>query len=259
MLRVLLISFLFFSSMFAEEKYYVTFVKGSVISERTKKPVKVGDALNPSDGLVFGSKDAKLSCISPGKGRFDIELGKAKPLKKGEWLAVLSTTLVASSKNYKLSTRGNPQEGYEPKAYFHTTQNPKRILLIDGEPIPVNAKYALDKDQSFTISFKKNEKIVRRKVESRENTILFTRKLLKGYNGRGSMMLHYSDNQEAEATDIAVFEPVLVQKEDLQAEINVLKAHFTGGKDEFLTEVANHIYIHYGKIEADELKRIFGL
>ena len=42
------------------EKYYVTFVKGQANIKKTNKPVKVGDILLATDGVIFKDKTGKI-------------------------------------------------------------------------------------------------------------------------------------------------------------------------------------------------------
>ena len=71
------------------EKYYVTFVKGSVIVSKTKLPVKIGDVLTEEDKLIFKDLSSKVSCIHPTKGRYDITPIKAKSSGDNELVAIL--------------------------------------------------------------------------------------------------------------------------------------------------------------------------
>ena len=54
--------------------------KGNVQLERSRKNVKVGDVLTANEKLIITDKAAKVSCISHGKGRFDIN---AQAIKAG--------------------------------------------------------------------------------------------------------------------------------------------------------------------------------
>jgi len=72
------------------EQYYVTFLKGTVVLQKTKQPLKPGDKLSAEDKLIFKDRSCKLNCISPGKGRFEISATQGKPNEEGELLAVLN-------------------------------------------------------------------------------------------------------------------------------------------------------------------------
>ena len=246
------------------EKYYVTFVKGKVINQKTQKILKVGDALNPEDKLVFGDRTAKVSFISPGKGRFDVNSDVAKPNAQNELLAVLKSSLVPASSTYHLSTRSLTFEGYDPATYFSSGPTSDRILLIRSEVLPIKLSYKLDASNFFFIQFSSDGKTITRKVDQTENGLMFSDRLFQ--TGSGAIVervnLCYQSNASgaARSSVVASFVPVLADKDDVLIQVNLLKTMLDiTDKTVLKAELTNHVFDNYGKIGAEELSRLFGI
>ena len=247
-----------------EEKYYVTFVKGKVINQKTQQVVKVGDALNPDDKLVFGDRTAKVSFISPGKGRFDINSNVAKANAHNELLAILKSSLVPASSTYHLSTRSLTFEGYDPATYFSSVPTNDRVLLIRSEVLPIKPSYKLDGSNFFFLQFTADGKTVTRKVDQTANGLVFSDRLFQ--TGSGAIVdrvnLCYQSNASgaSRSSVVASFVPVLADKEDVLTQVNLLKTMLNiTDKKELKAELTNHIFDNYGKIGAEELGRLFGI
>ena len=266
MVKNIIIAFLVFITLaFTQaEKYYVTFVKGNVQLERTKKNVKVGDVLTANDKLIFTDKAAKVSCISPGKGRFDINAQAIKAGAKGELLAVLKSSLVPASGTYHLSTRSLMFEGHDPATYFTSVETQGRILLIKDEPLAIKPSYKLDAKNFFFIQYIADGKTVVRKVQHDNGSIQFSDKLFVTDSGTliGKADLCYQSNASgtARSTIIASFMPIMASKSEIQEQINLIADHLDKtDKKKLKTEITRHLFDNYGKIAAEELTRLFGL
>ncbi|NRF37964.1 hypothetical protein [Pedobacter foliorum] len=265
MKNLLLVFLLTFTTVFSPaEKYYVTFIKGKVILSRTKSPVKVGDALNPDDKLIFGDKTSKISCISPGKGRFDITAQTAKIDSKGELLAVLKANLVPASGTHHLSTRSIMSEGNTPETYFSSSETEDRILLIENEPLAIKPSYKLDNSNFFFVQYTADNTTITRKIEHSQNGLIFSNKLFSTESGpiKDQVILCYQSNAngEAKSSIIAKFYPILVSKEMLVQQIELIKmASDSNDKKKQKAEIVNHLFENYGKISSEELTRVFGI
>lgn len=246
------------------EKYYVTFVKGNVLVEKSRKPLKVGDALNPEDKLIFSDKTAKVSFISPGKGRFDINPQAVKSGSKGELLAVVKASLIPASSTYHLSTRSLIFDGYDPRTYFTSSATQDRILLIKSEPLPVKPSYKLNTANFFFIQFTAEGKTITRKVEHNEKGIIFSDTLFLTPSGTVAekVSLCYQTNVSgtARSSVVAAFTPVLADKEEISAQIKLMREMLdVTDKKKLKTELSSHIFDNYGKAGEEELNRMFGI
>lgn len=262
-----LLTFLFWLSaliLVPAEKYYVTFVKGKVMLEKTHKPLKVGDVLSPEDKLIFADKTDKVAFISPGKGRFDVNLQAAKGGSKGELFAVLKSSLVPSAGTYHLSTRSLLFEGYDPATYFASAATQNRILLISSEPLQIKPSYKLNEGNFFFVQFTADDKTITRKVAQKGQAIIFSEMLF--LTSLGAMVDHVklcyqtNDSGVAKSSVIASFTPVLAEKEEINEQVKLMtEISGMADKKKLKTELSNHIYQNYGKIGAEELSRIFGI
>ena len=246
------------------DKYYVTFVKGDVLLDKTKKPLKVGDVLNPDDKLIFRDKSSKVSCICTGRGRFDINTQSAKIDSKGELLAVLKSSLISSSATYHLSTRSLSFEGNDPATYFTSRETKNHILLIKDEAIPVKSSYKLDGTNFFFIQYTSNGKTITHKVDHNGKALIFSDKLFTTESGTlvEKVSLCYQTNASgtAKSSIIAAFTPVIATKEEIIAQLNLLsKIIGTSNKKKLKAEQTNHLFDNYGKIGEEELARLFGI
>jgi hypothetical protein len=246
-------------AMAPAEKYYVTFVKGNVVIERGRKPLKVGDALNPDDKLIFLDQNARVSCISPGKGRFEINPKGGQSGAKGELLAVLKSSLIPASGTYHLSTRSLIFEGYDPKTYFHAAETGNRVLLINGEKLLIAPSYKMDGTSFFFLQYHVNGKNQVQKVPHTENALVFSRELLGGLEA-GKVMLCYQSQsaQGARSRVVAEFIPVFADKAEIESQIKLIadNLHPQGDKKKFQSEVISHLFANYGKIGSEEINRI---
>ena len=244
------------------EKYYVTFVKGTVLLKKTGKPVKVGDALNPDDKLFFRDKTSKVSCISPGRGRFDISAQQVKADAGGELLAVLKSIMVPVASNYKLSTRSLMFEGYDPKTYFQSPETGGRILLIKGEALPFSPSYKQDDKNFFFVQFNLNGKPFTRKVMHNANGVIFTDELFNGISqasGTKKVMLCYQSVQHGtpRSSVVAEFVPVLASKAEIIEQVRLIN-QLSGitDKKKLNSETLAHLFDNYGKIGSGEVNKL---
>jgi hypothetical protein len=241
----------------AAEKYYVTFVKGEVTLERTKARVKVGDALNPEDKVVFKDKAGKISCISPGKGRFDISAQSVKPGTKGELLAVLKSNLVPSSGTYHLSTRSLMFDGHDPKTYFHSAETAQHILLLTDEPLKIAPAYKLDAASFFFLQYQADGKTLTRKIPHDERGLWFSERLFDQQVPAKVMLCYQSAGR---SSILAEFVPVFASRKEIAEQADLIRG--TAGlsdKKKLRTEITAHIYENYGKLGSEELSRLFGI
>lgn len=249
---------LFVNIAFAQsEKYYVTFVKGQTTLKKTNKPLKVGDVLLSTDALVFKDQNAKVSCISPGKGRFDITAQKTKASPTGELLAVLKNNLVPATNTYHLSSRSLVFEGYDPKTYFQSTETNDRILLFANEPFPIVPSYKTDDANFFFIQYLNKGKIITKKIDQTENGLLFNANLFMEGNPEKVMLCYQTlVAGKAKSSSITEFIPITVNKSDLLNEIQVIKTSLGNNKKLVKEAVTAHIFDNYGKLSSDQIDKL---
>ena len=257
MRKIILAAAILISLAFIQaEKYYVTFIKGSVIVQSSGKAVKVGDALLLTDKLVFKDADARLTCISPGKGRFNISSGQSKATG-GELMAVLKTLMVPAASNQRLSTRSMPLYEYDPKTYFRATETRERVLLIKDQAFPVLSSYITDESNYFFIQYKMDDKTVTKKIKHNGTGLIFTDELFTDlvYATTKVKLGYQTNNQGTSHTAVlATFIPVPASKNEVKEQIRLITSQ-SGLSDQkaINNEIMAHLYENYGKIGAEEL------
>ncbi len=241
------------------EKYYVTFVKGSVIVSKTKLPVKIGDVLTEEDKLIFKDLSSKVSCIHPTKGRYDITPIKAKSSGDNELVAILKSNLTHSAVNYSLSTRSIGFDGNDPLLYFKALETQGRILFIENEPFLVKATYKMDDKNFFFIQFEDNGTTVAHKIKQNNFQLFFSKENFLTSSGipveTASICYQSYVNGHSNSTVIADFKPIIATKEEISNEINLIeKIVVSKDKKKVKSEIVNHLFENYGKIDAEGLK-----
>lgn len=239
------------------EQYYVTFLKGTVVLQRTKQPLKPGDKLSAEDKLIFKDKTCKLNCISPGKGRFEISATQGKANEEGELLAVLKSNLLPVANTYHLSTRALMFEGYDPKTYFRSEETNNRILLLSDQALPINSSYKQVAGNFFFVQYQLNGKTITKKVAQSEQGLSFYPELfIDGTSQTEKAMLCYQSKESgtARSTVLAEFTPVLSNTTAIKEQIKLVTQHagITDAK-KLHAEIASHIYTNYGKIGLETL------
>lgn len=239
------------------ERYYVTFIKGTVVLKKTGKPVKIGDVLLPTDALVFKESSGKVSCISPGKGRFDISAGKISGGSKNELLAVLKNNLVPATSSYRLSTRSLMFEGYDPKSYFVSNETNNHVLLIKNEILPIVPSYKMDNENFFFVQYVINGKTETKKLNHVVNGVIFDDEAFSG--NPASVKFCYQEQTTAgpRSAMLAEFIPVLAEKEAISQQLKLIATHSGITDKRKLKEyITAHVYDNYGKIGAREIDKL---
>jgi len=239
------------------ERYYVTFIKGTVLLKKTGKPVKIGDVLLPTDALVFKENSGKVSCISPGKGRFDISAAKISGGNKNELLAVLKNNLVPSTSTYRLSTRSLMFEGYDPKSYFVSPETHDRILLLRDEVLQIAPSYKMDNSNFFFIQYVSEGKTVTKKLAHTDKGVIFSDADFAGIPSSTKFCYQEQTTSGARSAMLAEFVPVLSGKEELRQEAKLIAAHSGIADKKKLKEyITSHVFDNYGKIGAREIDKL---
>ncbi len=239
------------------EHYYVTFIKGTVLLKKTGKPVKIGDALLPTDVLIFKDNSGKVSCISPGKGRFDISAAKLSGGSKNELLAVLRSNLVPSTSTYRLSTRSLMFEGYDPKSYFVSPETHNRILLFRDEALQIAPAYKLDNANFFFIQYVSDGKTVTKKLAHTDKGVIFSDADFSDIVAEVKFCYQEQTTTGPRSAMLAEFVPVLAGKEELKQEAKLIASHSGIADKKKLKEyITSHVFDNYGKIGTHELDKL---
>lgn len=256
---LLLIPFFVLVSFVQEEKYYITFIKGTVLVERTGKQVKISETLLTSDKLIFKDNNAKLACISPGKGRFEISPVKSNNNSRGELIAVLKNILLPISNTYHLSTRSLIFNGYDPETYFNCEETQNRILLLTDQPLALKSSYNPDPNNFFFVQYDNDGKTITRKIAQSEKGLLFSNSLFiesSDISIPKKVLICYQakDASGSHSSVLAEIIPVLATVSEIRQQISLIKKYSPSSNSKKLNEeILSHLYDNYGKIGSEEI------
>ena len=256
---LLLIPFFALLSFIQQEQYYITFIKGIVLVERTGKQVKIGETLLPSDKLIFKNSTDKLACISPGKGRFEISPIKSSNNSRGELIAVLKNILLPLSNTYHLSTRSLLFNGYDPKTYFNCEETQNRILLLTDQALPLLSSYHPDPNNFFFVQYTEEGKTIVRKIVHSEKGLLFSNSLFMEGNviripNKAMICYQEKDASGSHSSVLAEIIPVLSSASEIRQQISLITKYSSSTDTKKLNaEIMAHIYDNYGKIGSEEI------
>jgi hypothetical protein len=259
---IFIIIFCTSSTILKTDKYYVTFVKGKVVLALTEKQLKVGDVLSPDDRLVFIEKTAKVSCINPTKGRFDINPNTIKA-KSSELFTILIASLVPSVSTYKLSTRSIIFDGNDPYNYFASPETQNRILIVEQKPILIKSTVKMDESNFFFIQVIEEGKLQTRKIQQNGQQLIFSKSIFtndsSNFEEFVSICYQTNENGKSKSSVIAEFIPILATSKEIADQVNLIKSvSLQKDTKKLKSDIINHIFVNYGKIGAEELSIFTG-
>lgn len=222
----LLLALAFPLTVLAGDSYFVIHIKGTVTSQKTGKPVKVGDQINSEEQLKFGSGDAVVVLMGS-KGKFTISPSVQGDKPGPELLAYVNSAILPLKSNGHLSTRGSEQEAISDlKNYFGSNK-----FYIIGNQLTItidSLKYPLNEKQVFIFRYIHNGAVVSKKINSRGSRLIIDRKAL--YTLRGTVIdpeqvenvdIYYYNTHTKTSSRIVNFSPHFINEEVLKEELKV--------------------------------------
>ncbi len=244
--------------VFSGEVYYVTFVKGDVILKSTGKKLVTGMQVTESDQLVFSDRNAKISCISPARGRFEVTPHNASSKKQNEWVSLVKEAIIPASPAVKLSTRSLFAEQFDPEKIFPRG----RVLLLENEPVAIDGKYPLAGSSFFFVQYVSEGQTIVKKVPAMGQAIHFNTALFTDNAGHPpatplpEVSLCFQENIDGvkRSRIITKFIPVIGNKQVLKEQYALMQLHLKAAKrteKEILEEALAHFNENYGYIDAN--------
>lgn len=251
---------------FAQESYFVTIVKGSVL-KADGSAIKPGSKLLLTDKVSLGTKESLLILLHPSKGRIVVSPQSTAPTKDNKFVLLIKDFLDLNQKSVRLSSRTLDDMPLSPEDYFKTDEDiNKNLLIIDTLKVKLPRTYAnTDNKENFFFLQLSSAKPVNHKLQCRNNILYITKEdiffkdsLYKKTDGQLNLgyMENYSKNKNVKY--IAVVEPVFITKETCSNNINVIKKTLKGKPEkEIIQEVYTQMYYLYGKPDEQALKEIY--
>ncbi len=229
-------------SMQAQTNYKVIKVDGSIQYVRTGSQMELGDVFTDNEALSFGTPNARAAVINPQKGRFILTPQSASQLSgaKSNFLPAMSN----------LSTRGG----------FLSTMNDIAnqfsgpiVLLYEASWSLYPYQFPMDDQRYFYLLLRYNGKTVIKKLLSRDNNLIFSRKDILNVEGKPisgfdkpAASLYY-DGQNGPIF-ISSFELVLPDLKTLRQEAGIILDELSSEDYNRKTnEVSGYLFDFYGK------------
>ena len=210
----------------AQDLYHVTRVSGKVTNLKTGQEIVAGDALNPSDQLLFESIDSYAIAIGSNMGRFQLKIRE----EEGKGMQqMLTATVVESAKPTSMRNlmmaRFNPNEKEisDLKQYFG---NDKFSIIGDGVNIPLNQQtYPLSDEKFIVFFYRVDNNPVQKKIGFDEQQLLLEKeKLVTSSVGQitgneiANLQVYEYESTTRTGKEITRFTLVFVDKESLKNE-----------------------------------------
>jgi hypothetical protein len=245
--------------------YHVIHVRGIILNQTKNDTVSVGDKLNPSDKLIFKTLKANATVLSPVGGRFTLGLPPAKQVSNGKVLInLLKDVLMGESTIAQLSTRGLVAD---------KIVDLKGVLASDSmvflgsrsKLIMSQSAHPMSNNQYFIYRYTYNDdKIARKRIPYRGDTLIFDKKILYTYNGHtvdpakiSEVEIHKVNIRDQRSVLIGTFKPIFVSDEVLKAELGVLREVLKSqqlSEQEISEQMYYHIVAVYGKTDENMLR-----
>jgi hypothetical protein len=252
---------------FAQESYFVTIVKGSVL-KTDGSAIKPGSKLLLTDKVNMASKESLLILLHPSKGRIVISPQAASPSKDNKFVLLVKDFLELNQKNVRLSSRALDNMPVSLEDYFKTDPDiNSNCLVIDTLKINLSGTaYAkADNKENFFFLQLSSAKPVNHKLVVK-NKILYITKEDITFNdslykkSTGQLNLGYIENYSGDkkAKFITVIDPIYITREACIKVIRDIKLALKGRTEkEILEELYTQIYYLYGKPDEKAIEEIY--
>jgi hypothetical protein len=275
---ILCLSFL---SAKAQEKYYVTFIKGEVILKKTNKVLKIGDEIKENDLLKFNMEGDVIGAVSEKGKRVKLSLNKSqieRQKNKNEFVSVLSAFMPVRKMAAlrALTKRVVLKDEFEMEYFFGAKRhdlggfmmNPiseneddesRYFLILDKGEYPIKAKdFPLNTKQYFylaytyeDITYKKDLAFEGRNLIIDTTIYIQDGKTLEKEKVKDMKLFYkYADGNSLFITEFRPFFPDKTElKTSLQSLIEKNKGNFQDTDLLFRNEILPYLSDYYGEPE----------
>lgn len=263
---LLLLLFLCMATCFAQESYFVTVVKGSVV-KADGAAIKPGSKLLLTDKVNMGTKESLLILLHPSKGRIVVSPQTATASKDNKFVLLVKDFLNMNQQNVRLSSRTLDDMPLSLEGYFKTDADiNSHILIIDTLKVKLPRAYTnVDNKENFFFLQLSSAKPVNHKLQCRNNILYITKEDISFTGGlykksEGQLNLGYIENYSADkkVNFITPLEPVFISKDECSNSIKAIKKTLKGKPEkEILDEVYTQLYYLYGKPGEQAVKEVY--
>jgi len=239
---------------YSQDYFTVIKVSGNIVIERTGTPLDIGTSFSQDENLLFKVPDSRAAVINPQKGRFIITSQNI-----AEFKSLKSNYLPSAG---KISTRS---VGFSSRRDDLRKQIEGNYVILDESRIKVDTDFFPLTDKNyFYITYDFNDKIINKKLEFNEDTILIRKNELLAIDGivipdpriQIMKLVYLEEGQENSSEIICSFLPVFPDLAQLKQEIKVILEQMEMSPyEEKLREISAFIKEFYGNLDEPNLKR----
>jgi hypothetical protein len=243
----------FIYSLFAQDKFTVIKVNGSIIIQSTGSALNIGTAFGQNEDLLFKSTDSRAAVINPKRGRYLLTSDNVSEFRNSK-----SNFLPSSG---KVSARGGEMilNINDLKNYFDGN-----YVIFDKIKIKINPEaFPMNDKKYFYIRYLYKNETINKKLAFSSDTLIITKNELLTIDGKqipnpeiSEMKLMYMEEGEKYvSTPICAFVPVFPNLEQLKQEVKIILDQMKDKTyNEKLCEISSYISDFYGKPEENNLK-----
>lgn len=254
------------ATSFAQDSYFVTIVKGSVL-KADGAAVKPGSKLMITDKVSFGTKESLLILLHPSKGRIVVSAQNATASKDNKFVLLVKDFLELSQNNVRLSSRSLDDAPLSLADYFTTDPDiNSNFLIIDTLKVKLPRAYAkADNKEHFFFLQLLSAQPVNHTLDCRNNMLYITRQdilfadsLYKKSDGQLSLgfVENYSGNKKTKI--ITKIQPVYITKKACGSTIKLIKKTLKGKPEkDILEEIYAQLYFLYGKPDEKAVQEVY--
>lgn len=252
---------------FAQESYFVTVVKGSVL-KADGSAIKPGSKLLLTDKVSMASKESLLILLHPSNGRIVISPQGANASKDNRFVLLIKDFFQLHQNNVRLSTRALDEMPVVLEDFFKADPDINgNFLVIDTLKISLNGTaYAkADNKEHFFFLQLTATKPVNHKLMVRNKALYISRDDILFNDtlyakSAGTLNLGYVENYSGDkkVKFISGINPMYITRDSCIKVISEIKQTLKGSPDkEILEEVYAQIYYLYGKPDEKALEEIY--
>lgn len=233
--------------------YTVMYVNGTVKSQDTNKPIKIGDKLTAESVVVFANKNDALALINA-KGRYTV---KIKGVEEEGDPIVVQKYLQPAKGRFNVPRQGmsqlqDLQRNFELNAY---------VVLDTGAYLLINpVSFPMNKTSYFYVTYEYEGKEVTQQLPGFRNKLLLSETIVYGTRSPKKVkevyLFYYNFNKDDSILISAFNLQFIKEHKKLKEELNILVnmlVNRKATKGEICGEVTNFMNEFYGNINADDL------
>ena len=239
------------------QTYSVIHIKGKLVDKVTGKEISRGDKIDEETEIIFDSPDALAAVISSERGRFILKPGSNNDSKQSSELMGFVKNMILPAQG-GLSTRGGAINTlFDLKNYLGS----RFLILGDRTLIGINTNtLPMDENNFFYLRYNYKKETINKRLSTTDDSLIFNWReiyTIDGneieYNRETQVILFYYNQLEKESIQVASFNLIVPDQEDVFKEFCIYKENSADEKS-LMNAFYAHVTAFYGGIAFLDLK-----